>query len=426
MFNNIQDPRIAQGFQSLVRAFGGGGSAADIIQADLDRRRGALIDAQVLTEGGQLAAAQALAQNRLAQAGLYGAQTGEVTQRTDALGSLPGILGGETVDQAALAAALLMGGLDINQGPGAAAMAAGGNPYGNAQNFSDVLAATGVMSDYANTPAGTAAELEAANAIAAATDATNRYGIDRDFDAAAMGHRLDYDASVYNTDQTVATDQRGQDMLDGRERAAAALADLTARYGIDQDYLAALAGHGVTRDVGMNRNQLDYDASVYDTDQTVAADRYGSDQARAADVDVARIQYGPGPDGTAAAPEPVAPADSNNLMSAFLNRMGQRLGTEALPPEQLASVRPLLEREFQRNGGNLGLAVETVVNQIPVMTRNNVWGSPQETTVDPDALNALVQTLLGPLTPAPAAAPGGPAAPAAPPPPPPGFNIISP
>lgn len=155
MFNNVQDPRIAQGFQALAGVFGGG-SAADIIQADLDRRRGGLIDAQTRTEGGQLAAANALA-------GLRGTQSAEIQQQMGALAGIASALTGQDYTtpegRAALTGLFAQAGLGVDEAVGATTFTHGGNPFPSEQNFSDVLLGTGVVSGWGNTPTGTAQDL---------------------------------------------------------------------------------------------------------------------------------------------------------------------------------------------------------------------------------------------------------------------------
>jgi hypothetical protein len=126
MFNAIQNPQIAAGFSSLAQALGGGGgNASSVIEADMERRRGGLIDAQTATQG--------------AHAQYYGAQTLET--QTDTRQTQMNIDGVE-----ALAALLALG--NFNTGDLAAEAARGGlDP--------DVLAGLAVFADpnFAGSPA---------------------------------------------------------------------------------------------------------------------------------------------------------------------------------------------------------------------------------------------------------------------------------
>jgi hypothetical protein len=146
MFNAIQNPQIAAGFSSLAQALGGGGgNASSVIEADMERRRGGLIDAQTATQG--------------AHAQYYGAQTLETqtdTRQTqmniDGVEALAALLAGGAVSTADLAAAAARGAIDPNVLAGLATFA---NPNfaGSPEALATILNGTGVQ-NFENTEVG--------------------------------------------------------------------------------------------------------------------------------------------------------------------------------------------------------------------------------------------------------------------------------
>lgn len=148
MFDQIQDPRIAQAFSSLAGALVP--DAGALIDADLDRRRGGLIDAQTRTQGATANAQQALA-------GLRNTQASEIQQGIDGLAEFATALTGQDFTtaegRAALSAAAARAGVAPDALTGYSTYA-DPNFVPDDDDFSRILLGTGAVASQAQTPSG--------------------------------------------------------------------------------------------------------------------------------------------------------------------------------------------------------------------------------------------------------------------------------
>lgn len=190
MFDQISDPRIAQGFRNLMGAFGGAG-AADIIQADLDRRRGNLIDAQVTTEGAQADSYNALA-------GLRRTEANEILAQRRALEEFGAALGLDMSTQegrTAAAAAAAEAGITSDQLAGYSTFSQPNALPDDA--FSRVILGTGVVGSHGDTPVGTA-EARAAEALIRAQE--REAATERALREAELAAQADRDVATIGAD----------------------------------------------------------------------------------------------------------------------------------------------------------------------------------------------------------------------------------
>ena len=159
MFNQIQDPRIAAAFQGLSRALGGNDPQA-IINADLDRRRGGLIDARAVTEGARAGAINA-------EADISRQELADLQVRAQGIQDLAAAMGLDLSTPAgrqAAAAAAIQAGVDPDVVTGFTTYT---DPqFANDDDFSRILLGTGVVNGQRDTPTGFDAQLQSEADIA--------------------------------------------------------------------------------------------------------------------------------------------------------------------------------------------------------------------------------------------------------------------
>jgi hypothetical protein len=147
MAGSIENPQIAAGFAALSRALNPDPSA--MIEADLNRRRGGLIDAQALSEAAQ-------GRSFDATAGLRNTEASQIQGRMSGLEAFAAALTGLDMStqegRAALAAAAAQAGLDPQNMTGSATFV---NPnFASPNDFSNILLGTGVVNGFGDTPTG--------------------------------------------------------------------------------------------------------------------------------------------------------------------------------------------------------------------------------------------------------------------------------